>query len=406
MDYDYGTGQSTEASEPAPVSAAQQQCVTFLQCRLKNNHAKPDRFAPHHTGPASALSHAYLTGPSSPPRHRKMDLGFDSDEMDEMDSDSPTGSPTGSPSKNKSGGEVEMLNQMLEVERAGLVAAKSELVESEQNNRALQRKFDQLKSSTSGQMAFMRKKLEEQYQKKLDEMEAELDESRDETEAMRLQMQTLIEHVESTGADTSALVATSSASQGDSRHVEKLKKELLKQGDTLRRYESELASIRSTQILPAAAECAAAASGVQELQSQLAASQAEVTALRKSGGGGGGGGGGDAALQAEVSRLTQELRVAKMQAASSKPAPAPTSSAVSAHMPLLVRINVYTCLAIRDFLTSIRAMWLPLAGDIAAHKLWNRGHAGPDENAQPAGEHAAEIERSSRATRKGGESDH
>ena len=50
------------------------------------------------------------------------------DEMDEMDSDSPTGSPTGSPSKNKSGGEVEMLNQMLEVERAGLVAAKSELV--------------------------------------------------------------------------------------------------------------------------------------------------------------------------------------------------------------------------------------------------------------------------------------
>ena len=125
-----------------------------------------------------------------------------------------------------------------------------------------------------------------------------------------------------------------------------------------------------------------------------------------SGGGGGGGGGGDAALQAEVSRLTQELRVAKMQAASSKPAPAPTSSAVSAHMPLLVRINVYTCLTIRDFLTSIRAMWLPLAGDIAAHKLWNRGHAGPDENAQPAGEHAAEIERSSRATRKGGESDH
>lgn len=83
-----------------------------------------------------------------------MDLGFDSDDMDSgSDSGSPTSSPTGSPSsKNKSSGELDTVKAMLEVEQAGLKAAKDELVESENKSRALQRKFDQLKSSTSGQV--------------------------------------------------------------------------------------------------------------------------------------------------------------------------------------------------------------------------------------------------------------
>ena len=46
------------------------------------------------------------------------------------------------------------------------------------------------------QMSFMRKKLEEQYQGKLDEMEAELDETRDESEALRVQIKMLMGHVE------------------------------------------------------------------------------------------------------------------------------------------------------------------------------------------------------------------
>ena len=84
----------------------------------------------------------------------------------------------------------------------------------------------------------------------------------------------------------------------------------------LRKYEAELSKIRTNEILPAAADCAAAADGVAELQRQLGVSQAEVAALRKNGGGGGGGGGDTAGLQAEVARLSQELRVVKMQAAS------------------------------------------------------------------------------------------
>ena len=41
-------------------------------------------------------------------------------------------------------------------------------------------------------MSFMRKKLEEQYQGKLDEMEAELDETRDESGALRVQIKMLM----------------------------------------------------------------------------------------------------------------------------------------------------------------------------------------------------------------------
>lgn len=185
-------------------------------------------------------------------------------------------------------------------------------------------------------MAFMRKKLEEQYQNKLDEMEAELDEARDESEAQRLQMKSLIEHVEQSGgtalaAAELAAAAAAGGAEGDTRHVEKLKKELAKQGDQLRKYEAELSKIRTNEILPAAADCAAAAAGVAELQNQLTASQAEVATLRSSVGLGRGRGGDMVGLQAEVARLSQELRVAKMQAApsaaASAAAAAPTAAA-------------------------------------------------------------------------------
>ena len=80
------------------------------------------------------------------------------------------------------------------------------------------------------QMSFMRKKLEEQYQGKLDEMEAELDETRDESEALRVQIKMLMEHMEQSGGTVPTQLATAgSADAGDSRHVDKLKRELMKQ---------------------------------------------------------------------------------------------------------------------------------------------------------------------------------
>lgn len=246
--------------------------------------------------------------------------------MEDYDSSADSLSMTGSPEKGKSSSELEALASELEVERAATVAAKSELLESQSAYRALQRKFDQLKSATSGQLAFMKKKLEAQYQNTLDGMEAELEESRDECEALRVQMQQLLEHMEAEGAAAPAQLTVTPQSSGESRHLEKLKKELIKKDEILRRYENELAAIRSKEILPAAAECAAAATGVKELQSQLAASQAEVAQLRQSAASGAGGD--SSGLQAEVARLTQELRVAKMQASESQ-SPPPTSSAVS-----------------------------------------------------------------------------
>lgn len=270
-------------------------------------------------GASQPLETATLTAA----QRQKLELGFDSDEMDEMEGE--TSSLAGSPEKSSaSNADVDALKSLLEVERAGLVAAKSELAESDSKNRALQRKFDQLKSATSGQLAFMKKKLEAQYQNTVDGMEAELEESRDECEALRLQMQQLLEHMEATGAAAPAqLRAATETATGDTRHVEKLKKELVKKDETLRRYEEELATIRDTQILPAAAECAAAATGVQELQNQLDASRAEVAQLRKSAGGGD-----SSELQAEVARLTQELRVAKMQRDRETPASASTAASV------------------------------------------------------------------------------
>eukprot|EP01043_Picozoa_sp_COSAG02_P012879 COSAG02_NODE_506_length_20931_cov_20.533218_13_plen_344_part_00 len=259
---------------------------------------------------------------------RKMDLGFDSDDMEDTDGD--TSSLLGSPDKSKASVVDDETQKLLELERAALMEAKDQLADSESKNRALQRKFDQLKSASTGQLSFMKKKLEAQYQNTVDGMEAELEESRDESQALRMQMQQLIEHMEASGAAPPAQLVAATENSGDSRHLEKLKKELVKKDETLRRYEQELESIRSSQILPAAAECAAAATGVQELKRQLEASQAEVDALRKSGNGGGGGD--SSALQAEVARLTQELRVAKMQATSAAPAPAPAAAtaAVSA----------------------------------------------------------------------------
>ena len=272
-------------------------------------------------------------------QRQKLELGFDSDDMDEMEGD--TSSLVGSPEKGFTpSAEVESLKSLLEVERAGLVAAKSDLAESDSKNRALQRKFDQLKSATSGQLAFMKKKLEAQYQSTVDDMEAELEESRDECEALRLQMQQLLEHMEATGAAAPAQLRVATETSGDTRHVEKLKKELVKKDETLRRYEEELAMIRDTQILPAAAECAAAATGVQELQNQLEASRAEVAQLRKSAGGSD-----SSELQAEVARLTQELRVAKMQrdretpASTSAPASVQPTSSGSGDMKDLIKIR-------------------------------------------------------------------
>ena len=80
------------------------------------------------------------------------------------------------------------------------------------------------------QMSFMRKKLEEQYQGKLDEMEAELDETRDESEALRVQIKMLMEHMEQSGGTVPTQLATAgSADAGDKKHVDRLKRELMKQ---------------------------------------------------------------------------------------------------------------------------------------------------------------------------------
>lgn len=350
-----------------------------------------------------------------------MDLGFDSDDMDDTDGD--TSSLVGSPDKSKpSFGDDEALNKLLEVERAALVEAKSDLAESESKNRALQRKFDQLKSSSTGQLGFMKKKLEAQYQNTVDGMEAELEESRDECEALRMQMQQLIEHMEASGAAAPAQLVAATETSGDSRHLDKLKKELVKKDETLRRYEQELASIRSTQILPAAAECAAAATGVQELQRQLEASQAEVARardeLRKSSSEGGGGG--SSQLEAEVARLTQELRVAKMQAASATPAAAPTTTAVSARAPHCIALvqpevvarlvfllpNASTTPAFICGALTPCAVLLLIAGARATGNRATFGqHRGPDEDAQPDGKRATKIKRGCGATSEGREPD-
>ena len=80
------------------------------------------------------------------------------------------------------------------------------------------------------QMSFMRKKLEKQYQGKLDEMEAELEETHGESEALRAQIKELMEHVEQSGGTVpTQLASAGSADAGDSRHVDKLKRELMKQ---------------------------------------------------------------------------------------------------------------------------------------------------------------------------------
>ena len=90
------------------------------------------------------------------------------------------------------------LEELLETQRKSTTDAMNELRESETEKRNLQKKFEQLRSSTSGQMSFMRKKLEEKYQAELDAVEAELDESKDEASALRLQIQQLAEHIQAT----------------------------------------------------------------------------------------------------------------------------------------------------------------------------------------------------------------
>ena len=79
-------------------------------------------------------------------------------------------------------------------------------------------------------MSFMRKKLEEQYQSKLDEIESELEETQDESEALRMQLKTLMEHMEQSGGTVPTQLATAgSADAGDKKHVDRLKRELMKQ---------------------------------------------------------------------------------------------------------------------------------------------------------------------------------
>ena len=79
-------------------------------------------------------------------------------------------------------------------------------------------------------MSFMRKKLEKQYQGKLDEMEAELEETHGESEALRAQIKELMEHVEQSGGTVPTQLATAgSADAGDKKHVDRLKRELMKQ---------------------------------------------------------------------------------------------------------------------------------------------------------------------------------
>lgn len=92
--------------------------------------------------------------------------------------------------------EAELIS-MLEAERTATKDAKTALAEAEIAQQNMKKKFDQLKSAGGAQMAFMRKKLEENYQDKLDELEVELDEAHDEAAALRLQLKMMVEHIES-----------------------------------------------------------------------------------------------------------------------------------------------------------------------------------------------------------------
>jgi hypothetical protein len=87
------------------------------------------------------------------------------------------------------------LEQLLRAERVSTTDAMDKLREAETEKRNFQKKFEQLKSSMAGQMSFMRKKLEEKYQAELDEVDAELEESREEGNALRMQIQSLTEHI-------------------------------------------------------------------------------------------------------------------------------------------------------------------------------------------------------------------
>ena len=84
-------------------------------------------------------------------------MGFDSDEdqdasIEPEEPASPGGSALSSKASALNSGKVEELSKLLELESASLKAAQNELAESEQRARNLQRKFDQVKSATSGQV--------------------------------------------------------------------------------------------------------------------------------------------------------------------------------------------------------------------------------------------------------------
>jgi hypothetical protein len=212
------------------------------------------------------------------------------------------------------------LKQLLAASEASGKEAKDALLEERRKNAEMQKKFDQLKSSTSGQMAFMRRKLEENYQNKLDELETELDEARDESTALRLQTKMLVEHIEGGQGAAQPVPAgflnTSVEHQSDveSRHVSKLKKELAKRDAELRRYESDMAALREHHVGPAM-------EGVEALRRELEASQGECERLKlfidsfgddaAPAGGGGGGGAEVAALQRQVATLQDQVQPRK-----------------------------------------------------------------------------------------------
>ena len=127
-------------------------------------------------------------------RKRALDMGFGDDSDEDFASEGePT--PLARDVALHDQNSLSELEQLLQAERASTKDAMDKLREAETEKRNLQKKFEQLKSSTSGQMSFMRKKLEEKYQAELDEVDAELEESREEGNALRMQIQSLTEHI-------------------------------------------------------------------------------------------------------------------------------------------------------------------------------------------------------------------
>lgn len=235
-------------------------------------------------------------------------MGFDDSDEPDFDSESGSNPPTplaGDVALGGSGAQsqrVEELEQLLAVESAALKEANDKLLAAEQQQRETERKFDQLRSSTSGQMAFMRKKLEQSYQAKLDEMESELEEARDEAAALRLQTKMLVEHIEGghTGSTPSGFLDTQvdHQSNDESRHVAKLKKELAKKDEQLQVYEADMSALRqqvchsvavqqvmvrfcSDVCLPLPQHAGPAMEGIEELKRQLLESQQESERLKR-----------------------------------------------------------------------------------------------------------------------------